>query len=109
MMAYDIRNITLEQLRQLIANGDDRYDSQIRVSHDGMVYLSQDAVGAECIDDVAFRFETFCANNGFVGAAAAEVDSHVKPIFNALKGNWNNGCKKRYIDDFKDPTYGNFC
>ncbi len=39
MKKYDIRNITLEQLRQLIAEGDDKHDNQIRVTKDGMVYL----------------------------------------------------------------------
>jgi hypothetical protein len=109
MKKYDIRNITLEQLRQLIAEGDDKHDNQIRVTKDGMVYLSQDIVAAEQLEDIAFRFETFDAGNDYVGKAASEDDNLVIPIFNALKGNWEKGCRKTYIDDFLLCDYGNYC
>lgn len=52
-----------------------------------MVYLSQDIVVADQLDDVAFRFKTFDAGNDYVGKAASEDDYHIKSIFNALKGN----------------------
>ncbi len=42
--AYDIRTITLEQFRMLIACGNDRHNNQIRVTKSGMVYLSEDIV-----------------------------------------------------------------
>ena len=42
--AYDIRTITLEQFRMLIACGNDRHNNQIRVTKGGMVYLSEDIV-----------------------------------------------------------------
>ena len=61
MEQYDIRTITLEQFRHLIAHGDDKHDNQIRVTKSGMVYLS-DIVGADQLDNIAFRFETFDAN-----------------------------------------------
>ena len=60
--AYDIRTITLGQLRLLIACGNDSRNNQIRVTKSGMVYLSEDTVGAEQLDDVAFSFETFLAD-----------------------------------------------
>lgn len=109
MTKYDIRSITLEQLRQLIAEGDDRHNNQIRVTKDGVVYLSQDIVAAEQLDNIAFRFETFDAGNDYVGKAASEDDNLVKPIFNALKGNWEKGCHRTYIDDFLIYDYGNYC
>ena len=56
--AYDIRTITLGQLRLLIACGNDSRNNQIRVTKSGMVYLSEDTVGAEQLDDVAFSFGT---------------------------------------------------
>lgn len=90
MEMYDIRTITLEQFRQLIANGDDTHDNQIRVTKNGMVYLSC-IVGATQLHDVAFRFETFDAHNGYVGKTASEDKSYVKSLFNALKGNWEKG------------------
>ena len=99
--AYDIRTITLGQFRLLIACGNDSRNNQIRVTKSGMVYLSEDIVDAEQLDDVAFSFETFLAHNGYVGVAAAEDDSHVIPLFHALKGNWARGCSHTYIDDFQ--------
>ena len=98
--AYDIRTITLEQFRMLIACGNDNYNNQIRVTKSGMVYLSEDIVGSEQLDDVALSFETFSANNGYVGVKAAEDNSHVIPLYYALIGNWADGCRHTYIDSF---------
>lgn len=98
--AYDIRTITLEQFRMLIACGDDRHNNQIRVTKSGMVYLSEDIVGSEQLDDVALCFETFSAHNGYVGVKAAEDNSHVIPLYYALTGNWRKGRSHTYIDSF---------
>ena len=40
----------MDQIRELIANGDDTHHNQIRVDKSGYVYLSQDIVGSEAID-----------------------------------------------------------
>ena len=98
--AYDIRTITLEQFRMLIACGNDRHNNQIRVTKGGMVYLSEDIVGSEQLDNVALCFETFSAHNGYVGVKAAEDNSHVIPLYYALIGNWVDGCRHTYIDSF---------
>ena len=98
--AYDIRTITLEQFRMLIACGSDSHNNQIRVTKSGMVYLSEDIVGSEQLDDVALSFETFSAHNGYVGIKAAEDNSHVIPLYYALIGNWTSGCSYAYIDRF---------
>lgn len=98
--AYDIRTITLEQFRMLIACGNDSHNNQIRVTKSGMVYLSEDIVGSEQIDDVALSFETFSAHNGYVGVKAAEDNSHVIPLYHALIKNWTSGCSYTYIDNF---------
>ena len=98
--AYDIRTITLEKFRMLIACGNDRHNNQIRVTKSGMVYLSEDIVGSEQLDDVALCFETFSAHNGYVGVKAAEDNSHVIPLYYALIGNWADGCRHTYIDSF---------
>ena len=90
--AYDIRKITLEQFRMLIACGNDSHNNQIRVTKSGMVYLSEDIVGSEQLDDVALSFETFIAYNGYVGVKAAEDNSYVIPLYRALVGNWTSGC-----------------
>ena len=98
--AYDIRTITLEQFRMLIACGNDSHNNQIRVTKSGMVYLSQDIVGSDQLDDVALCFETFSAHNGYVGVKAAEDNRHVISLFYALIGNWTGGCSHTYIDSF---------
>ena len=97
---YDIGTITLEQFRLLIACGNDSHNNQIRVTKSGMVYLSEDIVGSEQLDDVALCFETFSAHNGYVGVKAAEDNSHVIPLYYALIGNWRKGCSHTYIDSF---------
>lgn len=98
--AYDIRTITLEQFRMLIACGNDRHNNQIRVTKSGMVYLSEDIVGSEQLEDVALSFETFSAHNGYVGVKAAEDNSHVIPLYYALISNWVDGCRHKYIDNY---------
>ncbi len=98
--AYDIRTVTLEQFRLLIACGHDSRNNQIRVTKSGMVYLSEDIVGAEQLDDVALCFETFSAHNGYVGVKAAEDDRHIISLYHALKENWAGGCRHAYIDSF---------
>ncbi len=98
--AYDIRTITLEQFRMLIACGNDSHNNQIRVTKSGMAYLSEDIVGSEQLDDVALSFETFSAHNGYVGVKAAEDSSHVIPLYYALIGNWTSECSHTYIDSF---------
>lgn len=98
--AYDVRTITLEQFRMLIACGNDSRNNQIRVTKSGRVYLSEDIVGSEQLEDVALSFETFSANNGYVGVEAAEDDSHVVPLYHALIENWTSGCSHAYIDNF---------
>ena len=98
--AYDIRKITLEQFRMLIACGNDSHNNQIRVTKSGMVYLSEEIVGSEQLDDVALCFETFSAHNGYVGVKAAEDNSHIIPLYYALIRNWTSGCSYTYIDNF---------
>ncbi len=98
--AYDISTITLEQFRMLIACGNDSHNNQIRVTKSGMVYLSQDIVGSDHLEDVALCFETFSAHNGYVGVKAAEDNRHIISLFYALIGNWTGGCSHTYIDSF---------
>lgn len=102
---YDIETITLDEFRELFARGDDSHDNQIRVSKDGKVFLSQDIVGADQLENIAFRFESFDAYNDYVGEDASKDDTLVIPMFKALKGNWKKGSKKTYIDDWKFNNY----
>jgi hypothetical protein len=88
--------LTIEAVRGLLASKDDSQDRQLRVSNDGIVYLS-DTVGNEDIDNLAFRLETWDAGNSYCGAAAAADDKWVNEVFKNLKKNWPNP-KSKYID-----------
>ena len=79
-MQIDLKNpsaLTLDAVRQLLASKDDSQHRQIRVTKDGIAYLS-DEVGANNIGGLAFRFETWDAGNGYCGAEAASDDKFVK-------------------------------
>jgi hypothetical protein len=48
-----------------------------------------------------FRFETFCAGNGYVGPDAANDEEHVTRYFNWLKRTWverNENGKAQFVD-----------
>lgn len=98
---YNIDTMSFEDLKKLIEDGDDTHDNQIRVSKAGEVFLSQDIVGANDLEDIAFRFETFDAGDDFVGKSASEDIQFVTDIYNALKYNWKNNSSQTYIDDWK--------
>lgn len=95
---YDIEAMTIEDFTQLIADGDDRHHNQIRVSKSGKVYLSQDIVGAEKLEGVAFRLESFDAGNDYVGKDASEDKEYVLDMYQAIKENWKAGCPMTYLD-----------
>ena len=89
-LGFDIKVMTLDDVRNLIGSEDDRVDHQIRVTDDGRVFLSE-TVGAEGLKGIQFRFETFDAGNGYVGCAAAEDHQYIYQIYLTLKKNWENG------------------
>lgn len=98
-MQIDLKNpsaLTLDAVRQLLASKDDSQHRQLRVTKDGIAYLS-DEVGADNIGGLAFRFETWDAGNGYCGAEAASDDKFVNEVFEDLKENWPNP-KSTYID-----------
>lgn len=90
--------LTIESVRKLIASKDDTESRQIRVSEDGILYLSDD-VGNQKLDGVKFRLETFDWGNDYVGASAAQDDGWVRRVFVAVRDNWNQGTRG-YIDYF---------
>jgi hypothetical protein len=88
--------LTLEAVRGLVASKDDSHPRQLRVTKDGIAYLS-DKVGADDIQGLAFRLETWDAGNGYCGTDAAADDKWVKQVFTNLQENWPNP-KSTYID-----------
>ena len=94
----DPLKFTVDNVRKLIASGNDRSHSQLRVSETGIAYLS-DTVGGDQIDDLAFRLETFSAGRDYVGEAASRDEEWVERVYKALKDNWPNPTST-YIDLF---------
>lgn len=99
MKIYDMNMLSMDDVRDLIKNGDDNHNNQIRVTKSGELYLSQDIVGAVNIDGLAFRFETFDIHNGYVGLKASRDDIFISRIYKALKDNWENP-GRTYVDDW---------
>jgi hypothetical protein len=101
MFAIDLKDpdaLTLESVAKLLASKDDSQNRQIRVSLDGIAYVSDD-VGNQNLNGVYFRLETADAGNGYVGVEAAKDANYVKRIFDVLEKNWPDRSDS-YIDFF---------
>lgn len=94
----NLEKFNLDGVRDLIAEKDDSQHRQLRVKNDGTAFLSDD-VGADHLDGILFRFETWDAGNGYVGSKAAKDDDWVIRIYEALKNNWPIPTTS-YIDSF---------
>lgn len=90
------KEFNLEDVAKLLASKDDSQNRQLRVTKDGIAYIS-DEVGADNIDGLAFRFETWIAGNDYCGLKASQDASLVSEVFDDLKNNWPNP-KATYID-----------
>lgn len=99
MKRYNINTLSVDDVREIIRNGDDNHNNQIRVSKTGEVYLSQDIVGAIDIDNLAFRFESFDAHNNYVGIKASKDDDYIHRIYRTLKKHWKEP-SGTYIDNW---------
>lgn len=87
---------TLEGVRQLLASKDDSVHRQLRVTTNGIAFLS-DEYGNTNLGDLLFRFETWDAGNSYCGPAAAADDAWVQKVYDDLKKNWPNPTSS-YID-----------
>ena len=56
-------------------------------------------MGAEDIEELKFRFETFDSGNGYVGEDAANDSKYIDVLYRALKMAWN-GNKTGCIDEW---------
>lgn len=92
----DPAQLTLEQVRQLLAEGNDRIHNQLRVTRGGSAYLSQVTGGRE-LEGLLFRLETWAAGSGCVGSVAAADDRWVQQVYNVLSSNWPKPASD-YID-----------
>jgi hypothetical protein len=92
----DPNALSLENVRKLLASKDDSRHRQLRVTSDGIAFISDD-IGNLNLDGILFRFETWFAGNGYCGPEAAADDAYVREIYEDLKTNWPNP-KDSYID-----------
>ena len=89
---------TTEDVAQLMASKDDSAHRQLRVTKQGIAFLS-DEVGAKNISGLAFRLETWIAGNGYVGPEVTSDAHFVGRIERVLRDNWPNP-SDTYIDFF---------
>lgn len=92
----DPNALTMESVAALIASKDDSQHRQVRVSKNGIAYLSDD-VGLANLDGVLFRLETYDAGNDYVGENAAKDEKHVRTVYERIRENWPNP-KSEYVD-----------
>ena len=85
----DPKEFTPDNIRRLIASGDDRRNTQLRVGKDGIAYISN-IVGNDQTDNVAVRMETFSAESGNVGEIASQNCEWVEQVYDTLRKNWPN-------------------
>lgn len=90
-------DFTMEDVRRLLASKDDTQHRQLRVTRNGIAYLS-DEVGFTNEEGLLFRFETWDQGNGYCGAEAAGDDAWVRSVYDDLKENWPN--PKAFVIDF---------
>jgi len=82
--------LTLDSVRQLLACASDDEHTQLRVTKDGIAYISSGVVGGADVQGLLFRLETWAKGSGYVGKIAASDEVWVMQIYNALKENWPN-------------------
>ena len=89
---YDIDTLTVHDVQNMLANGNNTHHNQIRVTKDGKVYLSQDIICDEQLENIALRYPTFPAYQDYVGSSFQTPDKDTKlfihDIFQSLKENW---------------------
>jgi hypothetical protein len=76
---------TVGNVRKMIASGDDRRHSQIRLSYDGRLYVAHVEWGEDRLDGVLFRSWTYAAGEGRVGTEAAEDTDYARGVCEGLK------------------------
>lgn len=83
----NIKNITEAIYKDMLANANDCIVHQLRVDWSGDVYIST-ITGAEEIDDVKFRWESWDPGNGYAGPCAASDYEYVRQSVASLKKCW---------------------
>ena len=85
----------LEDFEDLIANGDDRKNNQLRVYLNGEVFISCEEANYN-IKDLQFRWESYNAYNGYVGVRAASNEEYIMEEFERIS-NIPRGSRERMV------------
>jgi len=88
--------INYDIFRDLLSNANDNIRHQLRVTWSGDVYIST-ITGSEDIQDIKFRWESWDANNNYVGPFAASNSIYVEGLYRELLDCWSQGAEG-YID-----------
>jgi hypothetical protein len=96
---------TVEELRDLLRRCDDRAGHHVLwVAKNGDVHVSRVPKGKmpvgfqEVEPEMQLRYETFEAGNEYVGPEAAEDESWVKQLFDALVKEWPKAKGKTTVE-----------
>lgn len=81
------KQVTAANVARLLRSKDDSAHRQVRVTTDGIAYLS-DVVGNNELVGLAFRLETWIQGNGYVGKEASLDEDWVKTVLELLRENW---------------------
>lgn len=81
--------VTAENVARLIASKDDSTHRQLRVTSDGIAFLS-DVIGNNQLEGLAFRLETWIRGNRYSGIDASQDNAFVTTVLNTLVENWPN-------------------
>jgi hypothetical protein len=94
---FDIATLTIEQCADLVSEADDRCSNQLRVDHDGKVYIAKRDENFHFLDHVRFSFESYATYNGYVGPKRASKVDKIQQLYNDIKSSWKDG-REGYID-----------
>ncbi|WP_417668496.1 hypothetical protein [Roseibium sp.] len=83
----DPTQLTIENVSALIGSKDDSMNRQLRVTKDGIAFLS-DRVGNDGAGEMHCYFETWIAGNDYCGLNAATDQQWVSAVYQRLVENW---------------------
>jgi len=83
------RRFTPDEIKAVIANGNDNINNALTLDLEGHVVLQQFSTKllSNCLP-IAVRLRAFCAGNDYVGLEAAKDNSHIQEQYIALLEGW---------------------
>ncbi len=82
------RRFSIEELREVIATGNDDRNNSLVVDLQGYFRLMDFSEARSGHADIAIRHETYCAGNGYVGNKAAQDDEFIEREYLSSMEGW---------------------